>query len=1694
MRPFFHLSDRKQGYCKGKIFTHPEINMLYPERLASLLLLSSPLHAQVVINEFLAANETVVVPGAVAGRFDDWIELHNTSGGSIDLGGWHLTDDEENQTAFTFPAGTTLPSNAYLIVFASSDGTPDANGNLHTGFKLSKSGEYLALIRPDLTTASEFNPGPSNYPQQDDDISFGLHPNSGDPVYFSSPTPAFENDLNGIARTDQVTVTPARGYYDAAQTITLDSGTAAATLYYTIDGAPPLDDSGNPTASAMEYTGPLNITQTTVLRAAAMQSGLSPSEITSHTYILLDPENAGANGLDPNGLNSTFLNQVQPAGYGALASGDYNMDPDVSRSTTTSTGHGQSVAQALLEGMQEIPTISISLPKDDFAGPNGIYSNPESQGIAWERECSAEYLPTANDTVPQFQENCGLRVQGGASREPVRSPKHSLSFRFRSEYGSGRLRQELFPDRDADEFNSIALRAGYNNSWIHGSDLQRQNASMIRDQWMRESMFDMGHPEAGAGFHVHLFINGLYWGVHNLAERQDNSHYAEYEGGDGDILDARNGIKYVQGNATSWNAMRSTVATKNWDDIQQVLDVDTYIDFQLLQRFAANQDLKTDGNWRAAGGGPFTNATDMRPWKLYSWDGERILEDVNASDVPLDPMNIRSTLESMPEYLQRFSDRARMHLTGDGALTPTACRARWEKYALILDKAIIAESARWGDHRRSTPYTRNDWLTEQSRLYTQYFPNRTQIVLNKLRTDGLLSDVEPPVVAIDGSAVETSSLADGSNLTLTGDAGTIYYTLDNSDPVLADGTIAPGALSLGSGFSIDTIFPFESSGWRYLNDRTALSASNVVEGSPSYDQSDWKHPDFPDSGWPTGQGLIGGPAEGSINAANANTTISTGTFSNYLPTIYFRKSFNLTDAAEVTALELDIIRDDGVIIYLNGREILRDNVPAGVVEYSDFTGSLGDEGAPFSRTYNVTSGDLREGENVLAIELHNQSAGNSDMGLDIALRAIRPAGSGVINLTQSATITARLLADGILSPPTVANVTLEPLATDADLAISEINYHPREASVLEKVAHPTLNLENRDVFEFIEVANSSSEDLNLFGLNFADGIDFQSGFYVLPAGGRAVIVRDPAAIAARYEGVPVIGTFSGGLDNDGETVTLLAQDGSVIDSLTYNDSGPWPSRPDGSGSSLERISLSLSPDNADHWAPSVAFHGSPGVAGLINDARIVINEVSSNSVNDFIELVNTTENSRAIGGWLLSDSKEVYRSFVIPSQTLAPGEYTTFSVDQFNAPATVSITNYSGTSGSAPTIVTSPAHGLTTGDLITIEGYGGFSMFNESFEVTTVDQDTFSIDVAFLDNAAAKGNWRTGRSFGLSSRGDDLWLLETDADGLPIAFVDRAQFAGADPDASIGRAVNATSFGDLITLTTPTPGAPNSPAKLGPVYLSEVHYAPTESDSHEFVEITNKGGSTLELLNWRLRGGVDFNFTAMHHIPADGSIILVTFDPANATLASAFRSTFGLSDDFPLIGPLTDGPLNDDRGTVRLERSGPANDAPRVTIDEVSYRSVAPWPDATNGNSLQRPGSLAYGNLASSWTAGSPTPGEVSGEDYPTFATANSIGAPLDDDDNDGLHNLLEFALGTDPTVPTSQPDLTIAAGQLTAIFPQNIQASGVTLIFETSSDLLTWSPAQTTPGTFDGRIRQNSYTINPEERNRLFFRLRAID
>jgi len=136
--------------------------------LAFLLLLALPVSAQVQLTEFMANNTCTIKDDY--GQYEDWIEIYNSSRTNVNLLDWALTDKADNLTKWRFPS-TNLPPKNYLLVFASNRDRRTPGAPLHTNFKLDPTGEYLALVRPDHTVATEFS---SSFPPQMADVSYGF--------------------------------------------------------------------------------------------------------------------------------------------------------------------------------------------------------------------------------------------------------------------------------------------------------------------------------------------------------------------------------------------------------------------------------------------------------------------------------------------------------------------------------------------------------------------------------------------------------------------------------------------------------------------------------------------------------------------------------------------------------------------------------------------------------------------------------------------------------------------------------------------------------------------------------------------------------------------------------------------------------------------------------------------------------------------------------------------------------------------------------------------------------------------------------------------------------------------------------------------------------------------------------------------------------------------------------------------------------------------------------------------------------------------------------------------------------------------------------------------------------------------------------------------------------------------------------
>ncbi|MEM9656942.1 MAG: CotH kinase family protein, partial [Planctomycetota bacterium] len=557
-----------------------------------------------------------------------------------------------------------------------------------------------------------------------------------------------------------------RGFYDAPIVVEITTDTPGATIAYTTDGSEPTLSNGLQVAAPNASTPPtasVNVSTTTVLRARAYLAGWVETNVDTQTYLYLDDV------VDQPASPSGF-----PSSWGGAPAVDYAMDPQVVNDPAYS--------QDLIDGLREIPTLSIVTPVEDLFGSGGLYSNTTDSNL--EVVASAEWIE--GDGSTGFQVDAGFKLQGGASRNPNNSPKHALSLRFRDSIADGKLEFPVYEDSPVTTFDSLHLRARYNNSWIHWSQQQRDSGTMIRDQWIRDSLLDMGQIDAGQGKYVHLYLNGLYWGLYVVEERAEAAHYAQYHGGDESEYDALNGSNVVDGDRRSFDSMKATVRSRDWNAIQQVLDVDNFIDFTIIQQFGSNNDIKTFQNWRGAGGGS-ANA----PWRFYSWDSERVLEGVGEGvSNTTDPAEILNDLMQITEFRVRFADRVQQHFFNGGALTPESATQRLLERTDQLANAIVAESARWGDYRRDVHqrncgcslYTRDDhWQVEIDRLVEDYLPFRSEFVVDEYRSQGWFPNIDAAAFQIDGAAQHGGVIDAGALLSFDAEAD-VYYTLDGSDP------------------------------------------------------------------------------------------------------------------------------------------------------------------------------------------------------------------------------------------------------------------------------------------------------------------------------------------------------------------------------------------------------------------------------------------------------------------------------------------------------------------------------------------------------------------------------------------------------------------------------------------------------------------------------------------------------------------------------------------------------------------------------------------------------------------------------------------------------------------------------------------------------------------------------------------------
>ncbi len=593
--------------------------------------------AAISINEFMASNARTIADED--GDFEDWVELYNYGEDPVSLAGWGLSDHFSLPFQWVFP-DTILQPGRFLLVWAS--GKDRTENTLHTSFSISASGESLLLTHPS-GNCIEF----ISTVAVPTDVSFGRQPDgTGDWYFFDEPTPGGANEgeaFEGITHPPIFSNTG--GVYEEDFTLSLSHSDPTVTIIYTTDGSDPDPDNLTgktyfyknqyafyPDSADGEfledqffshvYASPLEIKDRTaiddklthkattvhppnyfprvpvfkgtVIRARAYREGFLPGKTVSHTYFVT-PE-----GRDriPLPIISIALQEDYLFDY---EKGIYTPGVDAD------------------DWRAEFPRLNFTWP---FPG------NFHRRGPEHEFTANMEFIPEGK-SYAGLNQRLGIRLHGGGTRS---FPMKSLRLYARNSYGESELEYPFFKGSASGGFKRLILRnSGQDfttNYWGSGTTPRTMFRDAMSQALVSHLQFDTQLYEPAI-----VFLNGEYWGLHNIREKYDK-HYLErvyaLHPDSIDLLTERD--TPVEGDNLHYKATLEYIQThglheeEHYQYILTRIDENSFMDYQVANIYLRNTDWP--GNnidfWRKRTNGyeedaPYGHDGRWR-WMMYDTD------------------------------------------------------------------------------------------------------------------------------------------------------------------------------------------------------------------------------------------------------------------------------------------------------------------------------------------------------------------------------------------------------------------------------------------------------------------------------------------------------------------------------------------------------------------------------------------------------------------------------------------------------------------------------------------------------------------------------------------------------------------------------------------------------------------------------------------------------------------------------------------------------------------------------------------------------------------------------------------------------------------------------------------------------------------------------------------------------------------
>ncbi|MFA9458562.1 CotH kinase family protein [Halalkalibacter sp. AB-rgal2] len=408
---------------------------------------------------------------------------------------------------------------------------------------------------------------------------------------------------------EQVIFSHPNGFYDEELSLELLSPVEELTIYYTLDGSEP-DPMNN--EQTFEYIEPIQLTNRTgeensISTIPTNFMNFSDFETDPRLRLWIEPQSNVDKGtvvramlVDENGNMSGISTQTYFVGL------DYSL-PVFSLSTNADHFFSHDTG--------------IYVPGGHFEEGMHNRGNYYQRGVDWERPVHVEYFDVHGENV--LSQDAGVRIHGGYTR---RFAQKSLRLYSRSDYGTSRFSYSFFADKELDDFNRLLLRNS-GNDW---------GITMFRDGAMQSlvSHLDIDYQSFQPTV---LFLNGEYWGIHNIRDRHD-AHYLETHYGENregfTILDGRGTLS--DGSADGQKEYEKLIDYVQENDLSEAehigfvesqMDIDNYLLYYAIQVYNANSDWPHNNIsfWRYEN--PFNETNDKLDgrWRWFLYDVDRSL-------------------------------------------------------------------------------------------------------------------------------------------------------------------------------------------------------------------------------------------------------------------------------------------------------------------------------------------------------------------------------------------------------------------------------------------------------------------------------------------------------------------------------------------------------------------------------------------------------------------------------------------------------------------------------------------------------------------------------------------------------------------------------------------------------------------------------------------------------------------------------------------------------------------------------------------------------------------------------------------------------------------------------------------------------------------------------------------------------------